>query len=146
MRKTQHAIFFLTPGILMRFLAKKCENIAKSRQKMIPVSHLENRNMGIPYPYLDPWTFNIFYHKFSRRNKTLPTILPESTALCNKAVSCKCLHKKLSDSEKTGVIWAMFLVIGKQWKHGQVFVEHSQIRSFVHIFNNINTLILEFRI
>ena len=37
MRKIQRAIFFLTPGILMRFLAKKCENIAKSRQKMIPV-------------------------------------------------------------------------------------------------------------
>ena len=36
MRKIQRAIFFLTPGILMRFLAKKCENIAKSRQKMIP--------------------------------------------------------------------------------------------------------------
>ena len=36
MRKNQRAIFFLTPGILMRFLAKKCENIAKSRQKMIP--------------------------------------------------------------------------------------------------------------
>ena len=38
MRKIQRAIFFLTPGILMRFLAKKCENIAKSRQKMIPGS------------------------------------------------------------------------------------------------------------
>ena len=36
MRKIQRAILFLTPGILMRFLAKKCENIAKSRQKMIP--------------------------------------------------------------------------------------------------------------
>ena len=36
MRKIQRAIFFLTPGILMRFLAKKCENIAKYRQKMIP--------------------------------------------------------------------------------------------------------------
>ena len=36
MRKFLRAIFFLTPGILMRFLAKKCENIAKSRQKMIP--------------------------------------------------------------------------------------------------------------
>ena len=38
MRKIQRAIFFLTPGILMRFLAKKCENIAKSRQKMIPAT------------------------------------------------------------------------------------------------------------
>ena len=38
MRKIQRAIFFLTPGILMRFLAKKCENIAKSRQKMIPAN------------------------------------------------------------------------------------------------------------
>ena len=38
MRKIQRAIFFLTPGILMRFLAKKCENIAKSRQKMIPAA------------------------------------------------------------------------------------------------------------
>ena len=36
MRKIQRAIFFLIPGILMRFLAKKCEKIAKSRQKMIP--------------------------------------------------------------------------------------------------------------
>ena len=40
MRKIQRAIFFLTPGILMQFLEKKCENIAKSRQKMIPAVYI----------------------------------------------------------------------------------------------------------
>ena len=40
MRKIRSAIFFLTPGICMRFHAKICENIAKSRQKMIPACSL----------------------------------------------------------------------------------------------------------
>ena len=41
MRKICCAIFFLTPEILMQFLAKKkCENIAKSRQKMIPANRI----------------------------------------------------------------------------------------------------------
>ena len=54
MRKIQHAIFFLTPGILLRFLAKKCENIAKSRQKMIPAYSRIHRHSRIIFTNLLP--------------------------------------------------------------------------------------------
>ena len=42
-RSSSCNFFFLTPGILMRFLAKKkCEDIAKSRKKMIPECQKNN--------------------------------------------------------------------------------------------------------
>ena len=62
MRKIQRATFFLTPGILMRFLAKKCENIAKSRQKMIPVNgpiFLDSYVKGPIFP--TSWYMHIFF-------------------------------------------------------------------------------------
>ena len=57
----------------MRFLAKKCENIAKSRQKMIPVSFLflhENLCCGYSLEAPRRGASNEYpQHKFSWRNK-----------------------------------------------------------------------------
>ena len=72
MRKIQRAIFFLTPGILMRFLAKKCENIAKSRQKMIPAGvyrDLINSRFGVSYSnfsFLTPTFWKVSIDKYGK--------------------------------------------------------------------------------